>query len=564
MQGQSVKLESRTQSKDSILKESISMRKADRTTLALFTCFFLAACAVYFTHLGAHPIFNPDEALYAEPAREMLETGEYVTTYLNYQVRYTKPPLSIWAIAACMKTLGVTEFAARFFSACCGAILLGVTYLFTEKYAGRNSAILAALALLIAPLFLAISRLALTDMPLSLFIAGSLMSLFHGFQVKEGRFKWIAYVLLGLGVMTKGPVALAVPAGVMFVYHLLMGEIKKAWAYYNPLSGLLVIALIAVPWFALEIYVTKGEYFEAFIMRENLERFTAVVDHKYPWWYHIAAMFGGFFPFSLFLPFAWYQAISRFRSRASGSFDQCYVFLAVWSLCVLGFFSLSVSKLIPYTLPAFPAIAALSGIFASGLISRASRLPIASFLALIAVLSSISFFTLEFVESKVRDCPPDLITLLPGTILTLLAISLVSFLLALKKRLFASLVSFCCLMVLMVGFFGPKFLDVFANEWEEPVQAFCRYAALSDRPILVHSIRKPSATYYAERRVEMCPTEDLLVAHMTNSKEAYIIARSKNAEFFKSIDGCKVMLSQGRFLLVSWINPNFRQEASDE
>ncbi|HMO19465.1 MAG TPA: hypothetical protein PKC98_00695, partial [Candidatus Melainabacteria bacterium] len=101
----------------------------DRTSLVLFTISFIAACTMFFSHLGDMPIFSPDEALYAEPAREMLETGEYVTTYLNYEVRYTKPPLFIWAIAAYMKAFGVSEFAARGFSAACGAILVGITYL---------------------------------------------------------------------------------------------------------------------------------------------------------------------------------------------------------------------------------------------------------------------------------------------------------------------------------------------------------------------------------------------------------------------------------------------------
>ena len=57
--------------------------------------------------------------------------------------------------------------------------------------------------------------------------------------------------------------------------------------------------------------MTRGEYFESFIMRENLQRFTGVVDHKYPWWYHLAAMGGGFFPFTLALPFAWFLAIKK-------------------------------------------------------------------------------------------------------------------------------------------------------------------------------------------------------------------------------------------------------------
>ncbi|MBK9144909.1 MAG: glycosyltransferase family 39 protein [Candidatus Melainabacteria bacterium] len=530
-------------------------RKADRKTLILFAVFFSAACLLYFVKLGSHPLFNPDEALYAEPAREMLETGEYVTTYLNYQVRYTKPPLCIWAMAMAFKTFGVTEFAARFFSAACGAILLGATYLFTEKYASRRAAVLASLALLLAPLYLASSRLAITDIPLSLFVAGSLMSLYHGFQSGEGRWKWLGYLLIGLGVMTKGPVALLIPGAIMVAYHALAGEIKKAWRYYNPIGALAFIALIAVPWFALEIYVTRGEYYEAFILRENFQRFTAVVDHKYPWWYHIAAMFGGFFPWSLCLPFAWFASLKGFWKDRAGTSSKFGLFLSVWSLFILGFFSASVSKLIPYTLPAFPAVAALSGVFLAGLIERRARLPIASGMALVAALACGNLFTLHIVEAKVRDCPPDLIAALPAAITAIALCAFSGLVLALSRRLYASLVVFGCSMLLAFGWFGPVLLDVFASEWEEPVVAYSRYAALSDRPILVHSIRKPSVTFYAGRRVEVCPTADLLGAHMHNHEKAYIIARSKDADFFESITGCKILDKCGRFMLVSWNQP---------
>src|SRR5271163_3854879 len=85
-------------------------------TLPLLVITFFSVL-IFFNMLGAVPLFNPDEGLYAEPAREMLETGQYLTTLLNYAVRFTKPPLVIWAMALSYKIFGVSEFAARFFVA---------------------------------------------------------------------------------------------------------------------------------------------------------------------------------------------------------------------------------------------------------------------------------------------------------------------------------------------------------------------------------------------------------------------------------------------------------------
>ncbi len=81
---------------------------------------FILATAVFFNGIGSFPLFNPDEALYAEPAREMLKNGDYLTTHLNYIVRYTKPPLVIWAQAFLFSLFGVSEGVARSFGAACG------------------------------------------------------------------------------------------------------------------------------------------------------------------------------------------------------------------------------------------------------------------------------------------------------------------------------------------------------------------------------------------------------------------------------------------------------------
>ena len=120
---------------------------------------------------------------------------------------------------------------------------------------------------------------------------------------------WIGYALVGLAVMTKGPIGIILPVAILGVFHLIRLNVKSALLFYKPWFGILLVALIAVPWFAVEISVTKGAYYNEFILRENFQRLTAVVDHKAAWWYHIAAMLGGFFPWSVFLPGALVAAL---------------------------------------------------------------------------------------------------------------------------------------------------------------------------------------------------------------------------------------------------------------
>lgn len=530
-----------------------------KQSLVLFTLSFIAACFMFFTHLGDLPLFSPDEALYVEPAREMLESGEYITTYHNYQVRFTKPPLFIWAVAASLKTFATTEFAARFVSACCGAILVGLTFLFGNKFFGKRVGFLSALMLTLAPMYLAVSRLAITDIPLTLFMSGALMSLFYGFTTRESRWKWFGYILLGMAVMTKGPVAIVLPAVVLFCYHGLMGEIKSSWKYYNPFAGLAVIALIAVPWFAVEIWITKGAYFDAFIMRENLQRFTGVVDHKYPWWYHLVAMFGGFFPWSLLLPFAWFNAFKG-DSKVEGNWlrkvreanpsIRAALFSTVCALAILGFFSISVSKLLPYTLPAFPFLAVVSAYFLVKLCQDKKVLPVCLALATVCISAVASYFFAPGLIEKLRDCPPDLVEFSKQGIIAIFFCGLIPLFMAMTKRLYASVVAFAVFMMATFAIIGPSIQNIFGEAWEQPLKSFAQYAGVSDKPIYLCNIRKPSATFYALRRVEREETIPQLWDRLKTVDSAYIIGRARHTDEYLKNKNVRLIEKQGKFVLV--------------
>ncbi len=287
-----------------------------KNTWALVVTF--ATCVfILFNALGSYPLFNPDEALYAEPAREMLQEGDYLTTHLNYIVRYTKPPLVIWAQALIFALFGVSELAARSFGAVCGAILIVLTQAFVTRYVNLRAGLVAAFSLVSAPLFFGTARNCITDMPLSLFLGGAMMAFFAAFRESNNKlFATIGYLLIALAVMTKGPVAVVLPVAILGAFHLSTGSLRQAWQRFFPLVGALIVAVLVLPWFIVEIAVTKGEYFQEFFVRENFQRFTTVVDsHKGPIWYHVAAVMGGYAPFSLYLPQAIADAIGAIKDK---------------------------------------------------------------------------------------------------------------------------------------------------------------------------------------------------------------------------------------------------------
>jgi 4-amino-4-deoxy-L-arabinose transferase-like glycosyltransferase len=544
---------------------SFARNKNNKTCILLLLAFTLLAVFVLFLHLGKYPFFDPDEALYAEPAREMLQLHEYVTTFLNYVVRYTKPPLIIWAMAACYKIFGVNEFAARFSCACSGVLLIATTFVFTARYWGNRIASLAALMLLSAPLFVGTAREAITDMPLSLFMAGALMAFFTAYKERNDFLKWSGYILTGLAVMTKGPVGAILPALILLVFHLLRGNFKSAFKFYQPLWGMFIVGLIALPWFAIEIWVTKGDYFRQFILVENFQRFTSVVDHKAPWWYHLAAIAVGLFPWAAFLPQAFFSPSKRFFAGSLKRLlhnlhnldanDELLFYLMCWSLIVIAFFSASVSKLIPYTLPAFPALAILISVELNSIMRLDHKHKILylgiPLLVIAIVYGAGSITALTILPRLMRDAPLQLCTIIGHYLEIQCALTCIALLLMTLQRSEISAVLFAISTFACSVYFWQTGLPVLSQNWQEPLPKFASLAGHSKLPIMVYRMRKPSITFYAGRRVAMVGNGEELKQSLARCQQAYVLSKSKFSTELTELH-CKIVQDTGSFVLAQW------------
>lgn len=556
---------------------------------------------VYFNGLGSLPLFNPDEALYAEPAREMLVTGEYITTLLNYVVRFTKPPLCIWAMAGCYQIFGVNEFAARFFGAACAVVLVAITYLTMVRYISLRAAIFGSLTLASAPLFVFTAREAITDMPLSLFGAGTQLAFFHASQsnFKRRGALYLGYVLIGLAVMTKGPVGLVLPVAILLAWHTVKGDLWSAFKSYQPLIGAVIVAAIALPWFVTEIYITKGAYFQEFIVRENFQRFTTVVDaHKQPVYYHLLAMLGGFFPWTVYLPQAMVASLAGYLSALKGSransdaldsatasadisgpgiavlpaslrglltrsrnyiesldvSGRLALYCIFWATITLVFFSASVSKLLPYTLPAFPALAILVGCEFERCLSRQAAFKRLAFplLAVMMVYAAASLVA-PIVAARLRDAPAGLTALISAYGAVQAVVVLISILAFKLNRKIAGLaimtVGTACMLVVHTA----HILPVLSKKWEGPLPKLSRFAGQSSDPLIVFDMRKPGVPFYALKQVENINNFDLLTVRLKQVPQAYILLKVKNMPLFKDMAGIKTVDSEGDFALLRYM-----------
>jgi 4-amino-4-deoxy-L-arabinose transferase-like glycosyltransferase len=327
-----------------------------RTTFPLL----LLALLTFFAALGRGAITDSDEAFYAEAAREMVASGDWITPYYNYETRFQKPILYYWLTAATYLVFGATEVAARLWAAIAGLGLVLVTAAAGRRWYDESTGLLAGAIVATNVGYFSIGRMALPDLPLTFCITLAIWAALVATLEAERsprKFVLIAAVALGLGALMKGPVGLIVPA-LVIVPVLLVERRSIALTLSDIALGVLVLLAIAVPWYVVMWFRHGNEYLHGFFVGDNLERFaTDRYNDPRPWWFYLPIVAGGLLPWSP-LALTWLRPVTQFlrRRRDLGTID---LRLLMWAILPLAFYSLSVGKQPRYILPVLPPLALL-------------------------------------------------------------------------------------------------------------------------------------------------------------------------------------------------------------
>jgi 4-amino-4-deoxy-L-arabinose transferase-like glycosyltransferase len=339
---------------------------------------------VLFNHLGSTGLLDETEPLFAEAARQMTVTGDWITPYFNGVTRFDKPPLIYWLMAIAYQTIGSNAFSARLPSALAATLLVGFcfytvrrTHLAAPPGLSQPSEVsqsvptspllpyLAAGMLALNTQMLFFGRTGYSDMLLNLCFSSSLWAFWLGYcqpdrpQV-QARWYLTVYVAMALGVLTKGPVGVVLPSGIILLFLLAVGKLRQGLRELRVLRGGIIFLVIALPWYGL-VFLANGDAFvNSFFGVHNLERFTQVVnDHRGGWYYHWLILAGGFLPWSIYLPAAIAQVFQQRPWRQADRTQQLGLLALIWFGGVMGFFTMAVTKYFSYSLPAVPAAAIL-------------------------------------------------------------------------------------------------------------------------------------------------------------------------------------------------------------
>lgn len=320
-----------------------------------FALLFVLSGVLLYPCLSFH-LFEPDEGRYAQIPREMLTRGEWIVPTLQGEPYLDKPPLMYWLVMLSYSLFGYHDWAARLIPALAMQATVLATYLLGRRLVGNRSAFWGALLLTVSPIFLGIGRLLVLDGLLTLWVTIALLA---GYRSASDRWSLIAAFACGLGVLTKGPVAV-----VLVVVPLLterwLRSVQASRLHYGLRFGA-VIAIVSLPWYAAVCW-QRPEFVRYFLWQHNVERFMDPFDHIRPVWFYVPIVLFGMLPTLLLA-----RPLLRFMTstQPDGINARCpamgYLLLAgLW--CVF-FFSLAGSKLPTYILPAFPPLCLVLGCF---------------------------------------------------------------------------------------------------------------------------------------------------------------------------------------------------------
>jgi 4-amino-4-deoxy-L-arabinose transferase-like glycosyltransferase len=351
-----------------------------------------SALLLFFWNLGSPSLWEVDEGRNAACALEMLESGNWIVPTYNGLLRSDKPVLLYWLQAAAYRVLGVHEGAARLPSALAalGAVLLA--YELGRTLFGKTTGLLGGLMAASTPMLIVAGRFANPDALLHFFTLLTMLIFWRG-QRQPGAGWWLALgAVAGLGMLSKGPVAVVVPALVGLLFFLWEGR-WRVLVDGRLVWGTLTFLAVAGPWYIWVAIETKGRFWRGFFLQHNVERFLDSMEgHGGTPLYYVIVLFAGLAPWSIFLSGACWHAFWSARSEPSGrghavwerwadtrresSVEQAtsllqrrleacstasvYRFLLCWIAVYVAFFSVAATKLPNYVLPAVVPCALLT------------------------------------------------------------------------------------------------------------------------------------------------------------------------------------------------------------
>ncbi|MCO6360675.1 ArnT family glycosyltransferase [Roseivirga pacifica] len=488
------------------------------------------AIATMFANIGGLDIYALDEAKNAEAARYMFESGDYVVPYYNGDIRTDKPPLHYYFMAAGYQLFGVNAFGARFLSSLFGVLTVIITFLFVQKHFNQRMAIFSSVVLICSLHFNLQMHMSVPDPYLIFFTTWAFLAFYEAYKTDSWVHKLAYYFAIGCGILLKGPIAIGLPGLTALLFLIINKDFKwKTIWRLQPFGGLLLSLAVSAPWYYAVHKKTNGFWTEEFFFKHNFSRFSdAMEGHEGIFLMTFAFVF--LLGMLTFFPFVFQSLKFAFQKRQSEAMLYCLIGVVV----VVGFFSVSSTKLPNYTVPSYPLLAVLLGVYLSQLdatwFDKIGNRVIYFFYAVLITLFPVGIYFGLKADPSLNH--------LTGLFVYFIPLSLGGILLLVngfkRTKMEQTLaVNSMAWLVTILLFFYFAFPQVDA---ENPVRKLVPKMDTS-KTIVAYERLNPAFVFALEREIPRYPTIAEVKQAMADSPSGYVISRTNYREALEEING---------------------------
>ena len=517
--------------------------------ILVFLAIFISGFFLFIYGLGSTGLVDETPPLFASAGRTMSQSGDWLTPKVNGILRFDKPPLFYWLMAAIYSIPGnqiwdnLGSLSARLPSALSALFLMlmiaDTLFCFTEDSNNKiYLSLVSALCFASSQLIIIWSKTAVSDSLLCGTMGISLLGFWRRMSINTNNLCIMPWFFLALAILTKGPVALVITFLTLTLFLFTQKNAQILISKINPYIGFLITLFISIPWYLIQFVKQGNTFLDNFFGYHNLQRYTSVVNnHSEPWWFFLYIMLLASLPLSIFLIHGIWETskdlIIGLRSKSNDS-ESLYIFSLCWLLSVFLFFSISATKLPSYWLPAVPAASLLIVRSTKRLINQKKLSIVWLFTTFILLGLTFAFYFSDKWLVLIND--PEM----PNLASDIEAFGLIS-----KARVFMSLLTLSAIiflfrfkpkamLYLQILFLSGQFLLMnpirrMADTYRQlPLRAISKRiinTRIGNEPLAMIGIRKPSLHFYSKQIVFY---ESNSPSGMVNLSERFNYGRRSN------------------------------------
>ena len=522
--------------------------------LLITSGIFLLIYLIYFCQLGVPALLDADETRYADMARSMLQTKDFVTLSLDNKIFWDKPPLFFWILDIFYFLFNKIsflsqEFIVRIPSVIAALSVVAMIYFQTKKNISKKIAIISALILATTVEFVIFSRVSILDMILTANIAISTYCGLMTYFVKETNkkyFWWLFYAFSAFGVLTKGIPAVVVPFGTMFFVGLKYKNLKEFFKPQYFIVGALIFLLISLPWHLMMFHIHGNEFIKEYIIKHHFKRFLGSneIGREHTLIYYLPTFLIGFLPWSLSFILGLKKLIISNKNKFITMNLIGFVFTFV-------FFSISKTKLITYILPLYPFAAILTSYIWLKFdkeVKYSIYVTNSIFVVFAILLSFAAIYLPQNIYASIKSVQISVIALF-------LIIGLYGLIDKNKWRVFCS---YLILIAVLSGIMMPKFFNIWYSYGQDDLMNFANYAKEKQLPLGAYNIwERFSLQYYYAGNIEYFQDGEAYGAKYVSTtkfnnsfKNSLVVIENADFESLNKTMKLKTVLTGKRYSLV--------------